>query len=151
MPRVFVTGSADGIGRLAAQTLLDDGSEVVVTLATTTGLSAARDLLDRGVAAVVGELPDLEQMGDIASQVNDLGRVDAVIHNVGVYSGPQAMPVNVAARYPITALIDRPRRLIYPSSGAQRNRRPNLSARAAHGSSASTATCPQPLRRAWPP
>jgi len=28
--RVFITGSADGLGRLAAQTLLEDGHEVVV-------------------------------------------------------------------------------------------------------------------------
>jgi NAD(P)-dependent dehydrogenase (short-subunit alcohol dehydrogenase family) len=30
MTRVFITGSADGLGRLAAETLLDDGHEVVV-------------------------------------------------------------------------------------------------------------------------
>ena len=30
MARVFITGSADGLGRAAAQTLLDDGHEVVV-------------------------------------------------------------------------------------------------------------------------
>jgi len=32
MARVFITGSADGLGRLAAQTLLDDRHEVVVNV-----------------------------------------------------------------------------------------------------------------------
>ena len=30
MARIFVTGSADGLGRLTAQSLLDDGHELVV-------------------------------------------------------------------------------------------------------------------------
>lgn len=37
MSRVLITGSADGLGRAAAQALLDDGQEVVCTLAPTTG------------------------------------------------------------------------------------------------------------------
>jgi NAD(P)-dependent dehydrogenase (short-subunit alcohol dehydrogenase family) len=32
MARVFITGSADGLGRLAAETLVDDKHEVVVQL-----------------------------------------------------------------------------------------------------------------------
>ena len=43
--------------------------------------------------------------------------MDAVIHNAGVYSGPHVMPVNIVAPYLLTALIDRPKRLIYLSSG----------------------------------
>jgi len=125
-PRVFITGSADGLGRLAAQTLLDDGHEVVVHARNGDRLTAMRDPLDRGAAAVVGDLSNLEETRDIAEQVNDLGRLDAVIHNAGVYSGPNVMPVNIVAPYLLTALIDRPQRLIYLSSGAQRSGRPSL-------------------------
>jgi NAD(P)-dependent dehydrogenase (short-subunit alcohol dehydrogenase family) len=126
MTRVFITGSADGLGRLAAQTLLDDGNEVVVNARNRDRLSAVRDLVDRGATAVVGDLSDLEQMRGIARDVNRLGRMDAVIHNAGVYSGPQVMPVNIVAPYMLTALIERPLRLIYLSSGAHRSGRASL-------------------------
>jgi NAD(P)-dependent dehydrogenase (short-subunit alcohol dehydrogenase family) len=43
--------------------------------------------------------------------------MDAVIHNAGVYRGPSILPVNVAAPYLLTALIARPSRLVYLSSG----------------------------------
>src|SRR4051794_31727864 len=111
MARVFITGSADGLGREAAQTLLHDGHEVVVHARNSDRLTAVRDLVERGAAAVVGDLSDLEQTRGIAGRVNDLGRMDAVIHNAGVYTGPHVMPVNVVAPYVLTALIDRPQRL----------------------------------------
>jgi NAD(P)-dependent dehydrogenase (short-subunit alcohol dehydrogenase family) len=123
---VFITGSADGLGRLAAQTLLDDGHEVVVHVRTRDRLTAVRDLVGRGAAAVVGDISDPEQTHGVARDVNGLGRMDAVIHNAGVYTGSQVMPVNIVAPYLLTALIDRPQRLIYLSSGAHRSGRANL-------------------------
>jgi NAD(P)-dependent dehydrogenase (short-subunit alcohol dehydrogenase family) len=127
MGRVFVTGSADGLGRLSAQTLLDSGHEVVVHARNTDRLTAVSDLVDRGAASVVGDLADLEQTRAIASHVNELGRMDAVIHNAGVYdSGPHILPINVIAPYVLTALIERPQRLVYVSSGMHRGGRPSL-------------------------
>jgi NAD(P)-dependent dehydrogenase (short-subunit alcohol dehydrogenase family) len=124
--RVFITGSADGLGRAAAQTLLDDGHEVVVHARNSGRLTAVRDLVDRGAAVVVGDLSDLDQTRGIAADVNHLGRMDAVIHNAGVYTGPQVLPVNIVAPYLLTALIDRPQRLVYLSSGAHRSGRASL-------------------------
>lgn len=49
--------------------------------------------------------------------VNAIGRMDAVIHNAGVISGASLLVVNVVAPYLLTALIQRPQRLIYLSSG----------------------------------
>jgi NAD(P)-dependent dehydrogenase (short-subunit alcohol dehydrogenase family) len=126
MARVFITGSADGLGRLAAQTLLDNGHEVVVNARNRDRLSAVGDLVDRGATAIVGDLSDLEQTRGVARDVNRFGRMDAVIHNAGVYTGPQVMPVNIVAPYLLTALIDRPQRLIYLSSGAHRSGRASL-------------------------
>jgi NAD(P)-dependent dehydrogenase (short-subunit alcohol dehydrogenase family) len=126
MKRVFVTGSADGLGRLAAQTLLDDGHEVVVHVRNSDRLDAVRDLVHRGAAAVVGDLSDLGQTHRVARDVNGLGRMDAVIHNAGVYTGPQVMPVNITTPYLLTALIDRPQRLVYLSSGSHYSGRPSL-------------------------
>ena len=124
--RVFITGSADGLGRAAAQALLEQGHIVVVHARNRDRLAAVRDLLDRGAAAVVGDLSDLEATRDVAVQVNRLGRMDAVIHNAGVSSEPNVLPVNVVAPYLLTALIHRPQRLVYLSSSMHRSGRASL-------------------------
>ena len=116
MPRTFVTGSADGLGRATAQTLLDDGHEVVVHARSKARLAAVSDLVDRGAVPVVGDLADQDQTRDVAEQVNRIGRMDVVIHNAGVSRGPTILPVNVVAPYLLTALIHRPQRLVYLSS-----------------------------------
>jgi NAD(P)-dependent dehydrogenase (short-subunit alcohol dehydrogenase family) len=59
--------------------------------------------------------------------------MDAVIHNAGVLSGPQIFQVNVLAPYLLTALIHRPRRLIYLSSGMHRGGRADLAGLARSG------------------
>ena len=127
MARVFITGSADGLGLAAAQTLLEDGHKVVIHARSTSRLAAVRDLLESGAEVVVGDLSDLAQTRDVAAQVNRLGSMDAVIHNAGVISGPPVLPVNVVAPYLLTALIERPRRLIYLSSSMHRGGRARLS------------------------
>ena len=91
MATIFITGSADGLGRATAQTLLGDGHEVIVHARSAERLAAVKDLIGRGAAAVVGDLADLDQTRAMAEQVNELGGVDAVIHNAGVLSGPQVM------------------------------------------------------------
>jgi NAD(P)-dependent dehydrogenase (short-subunit alcohol dehydrogenase family) len=116
MARIFITGSADGLGRAAAQTLLGDGHEIIVHARSTERLTAVNDLVGRGASAVAGDLADLDQTRAVAEQVNRLGRVDAVIHNAGVNSGPHILPVNIVAPYLLTALIHRPQRLVYLSS-----------------------------------
>jgi short chain dehydrogenase len=70
MARVFITGSADGLGRAAAQTLLAGGHEVVVHARNSDRLAAVRDLMDRGAAAVVGDLSDLEETRAIARDMS---------------------------------------------------------------------------------
>jgi nucleoside-diphosphate-sugar epimerase len=126
MARIFITGSAGGLGRAVTQTLLGDGHEIIVHARTAERLTAVNDLVGRGASAVVGDLADLDRTRAVADEVNQLGRVDAVIHNAGVYSGPQIMPVNVVAPYLLTALIDRPHRLVYLSSGMHRGGRADV-------------------------
>lgn len=126
MTRVFITGSADGLGKLTAETLLREGQRVVVHVRSEHRLAAVKELLSQGAEAVVGDLSDLEQTRSVAQQVNALGPVDVVIHNAGVYSGATVLPVNVVAPYALTALIPSPRRLIYLSSGMHRGGHPKL-------------------------
>ncbi|CAI2494938.1 SDR family NAD(P)-dependent oxidoreductase [Serratia ficaria] len=116
MSRIFITGSADGLGRAAAETLLAEGHQVIVHAREPGRLHGMRALLDRGALAVTGDLSDLQQTQALAGQVNRIGRPDAVIHNAGVFSGPQVLAVNVIAPYLLTALIARPARLVYLSS-----------------------------------
>ena len=124
--RILITGSAQGLGRAAATTLLDDGHQVVVHARDTNRAAALTDLVDRGAALVVGDLASAQQTLHLADQVNQLGRMDAVIHNAGVYGdrdrnpGPEGHPrvlaVNTLAPYLLTGLIERPDRLIYLTS-----------------------------------
>lgn len=129
MARVLITGSTDGLGHAAAAALLDGGHQVVVHARNPQRLSAVHELAEQGAEAVVGDLSDLDETRAVADHVNRLGRMDAVIHNAGVLSGLQVLPVNVVAPYLLTARIDRPERLIYLSSGLHRGGRPDVSGR----------------------
>ncbi|WP_115788432.1 SDR family NAD(P)-dependent oxidoreductase [Arthrobacter silvisoli] len=126
MSRIFVTGSADGLGRAAAVELLDGGHTVVVHVRAPERLAAVRELLDRGARAVVGDLARLDEVRSLADQANALGRFDAVIHNAGVFRGRSVLPVNVVAPFVLTAEMERPARLIYLSSGLHRGGSPDL-------------------------
>jgi NAD(P)-dependent dehydrogenase (short-subunit alcohol dehydrogenase family) len=116
MARVLITGSADGLGRAAAEDLVADGHEVIVHARIAERLAAVEPIIGRGASAVVGDLSDAEQTRSVADQVNRLGRVDAAIHNAGVLRGPHLLMVNVVAPYLLTALVDRPQRLVFLSS-----------------------------------
>ena len=126
MTRVLITGSAQGLGRAAAAQLLADGHQVVVHARSHQRAADLSDLTARGAAVVVGNLASLEQIRTVADQVNQLGRMDAVIHNAGVYGDtgrhpsleghPRVLTVNTLAPYLMTGLIRRPDRLIYLTS-----------------------------------
>lgn len=127
MPRVLITGSTDGLGRAAAGALIGDGHEVVLHARTRERASALGGLARGAAGVVIGDLSSAAQTRDLAGQVNDIGRMDAVIHNAGVYlvssrsatadGHARTLAVNTLAPYLLTALIDRPDRLIYLSSG----------------------------------
>jgi NAD(P)-dependent dehydrogenase (short-subunit alcohol dehydrogenase family) len=124
--RILITGAAAGLGRATAQTLGQEGHDVVVHARNRGRLAAVRDLLDDGAQSVVGDLADIDQTRQVAEQANALGQMDAVIHNAGVNHGRAIMAVNVVAPYLLTALMHRPSRLIYLSSSMHRGGRPAL-------------------------
>lgn len=127
MSRILITGSSDGLGRAAAEELLRGGHAVVVHVRSAERLAAVKELLDGGAQAVVGDLARLDEVQDLARQANALGRFDAVIHNAGVFTGPAILPVNVVAPFVLTAEMERPRRVIYLSSGMHRGGHTDLS------------------------
>jgi len=83
-------------------------------------------------SALVGDLSSIAQTRALAEQVNRLGRFDAVIHNaaagfreprrIATVDGlPHVFAINTLAPYVLTALIDKPKRLVYLSSGLHRS------------------------------
>jgi len=86
MAIVFITGSTDGLGRAAAQSLLDQGHRVVLHARSAARAEALGELASRSEGVVVGDLRSASETKNIADQVNAIGRMDAVIHNAGVYS-----------------------------------------------------------------
>jgi NAD(P)-dependent dehydrogenase (short-subunit alcohol dehydrogenase family) len=130
MGRIFITGSTDGLGRAAAWTLLEQGHAVVLHARSRERAAAVADVAARSAGVVVGDLSRAVETRRIADQVNEIGQMDAILHNAGVYlqrsrsSTPEGhattLAVNTLAPYMLTALIQRPRRLIYLSSGLHR-------------------------------
>lgn len=118
MARILVTGSADGLGRAAADSLLTDGHEVVVHARNDNRAASLEPLLRRGAGIVVADFADPDQVRRLAAELDGATPLDAVIHNAGVWSGPAVMPVNIIAPYLLTALLRAPRRLVYLSSGS---------------------------------
>jgi len=122
MALILVTGAAVGLGHDAATALADDGHDVVVHARDLARLADAADTTGatRWKGVVTGDLADLAETRDVARQAGKFGRFDAVIHNAGVLHSPDVVAVNTIAPYVLTALMDKPRRLIYLSSGMHR-------------------------------
>ena len=128
MSRVFITGSSDGIGLLAARLLADQGHQLTLHARNDARAADTRRSLPQADAIVIGDLSRIAETRHVAEQVNALGRHDAVIHNAGVGNRQgqrvetpdglsQMFAINVLAPYLLTALITPPDRLIYVSSG----------------------------------
>jgi NAD(P)-dependent dehydrogenase (short-subunit alcohol dehydrogenase family) len=127
VPRIFITGSTDGLGRAAAGALMGDGHDVVLHARSRERAAALSDLAADAAGVVIGDLASAAETRGLADQVNQIGRMDAVIHNAAVFLEPsrattadghaKTLAVNTLAPYLLTALIGRPDRLIYLSSG----------------------------------
>src|ERR1700723_3185149 len=128
MARVFITGSSDGLGRMAAQLLIGQGHSVVLHARNQQRGQEALSAVRGAEAVLIADLASIAQTRRLAEQVNALGSFDAVIHNAGVvYRDPRRIEtedglphvfaVNTLAPYILTALIEKPKRLVYLSSG----------------------------------
>jgi NAD(P)-dependent dehydrogenase (short-subunit alcohol dehydrogenase family) len=125
--QVFITGSSDGLGLMAARLLIEQGHEVVLHGRNDDRSRDAVAAAAGARGAVTGDLSTIAGARTVADQVNKLGRFDAVIHNAGIgyregrveteTGVPSIFAVNVLAPYILTALIEKPDRLVYLSSG----------------------------------
>jgi NAD(P)-dependent dehydrogenase (short-subunit alcohol dehydrogenase family) len=138
MARIFITGSSDGLGLMAGRLLSDQGHEVVLHARNQARADETKQAFTDVAEVLVGDVATIAAMRDLAAQANRHGRFDAVIHNVGLgFHEPdrvvtadglsQLWAVNVLAPYVLTALMHRPARLVYLSSGMHRGGHADLS------------------------
>jgi len=127
MARIFITGSADGLGLLAAKELVKSGHQVVLHARNAERGKQALEKVPGAGGVLIADLSSMEETKVLASRANASGSFDAVIHNAGVYQipkdsvGAEGLPVlfavNSLAPYILTCLMQKPKRLIYLSSG----------------------------------
>ena len=128
MASICITGSTDGIGLSAARRLLAGGHEVVVhARSEERGRPVLAELgAEDRTRLVTGDLADLEEVRELADQI---GEVDVLVHNAGVWVGENAprsaqgheltFAVNALAAHALTGhLAERiGERLIFLGSG----------------------------------
>jgi len=126
--RILITGSADGLGQMAAKALVDQGHQVVMHARDEKRAKEALKKVPGATHCLIGDLSNTEETRQLAFQANALGNFSAIIHNAGVYeASPEAiLAVNVLAPYLLTCLIQKPQRLIYLSSGMHLQGHANL-------------------------
>ena len=128
MAKILITGSSDGLGLMVGRLLAKQGHAVVLHARNEARAEDTRAALPQAEAVLIGDVSTLAAMRGVADQANALGRFDAVVHNVGLgYREPrrvetddglsQLWAVNVLTPYVLAALMRKPNRLIYLSSG----------------------------------
>jgi NAD(P)-dependent dehydrogenase (short-subunit alcohol dehydrogenase family) len=136
MSRIFVSGSATGLGLMAGELLASQGHQVVFHARNGNRAEDARRALPQAEAVVVGDIETIAGAKDVAAQVNSLGHFGAVIHNAAVgyreshrvtSDGlPHVFAINTLSAYILTALIERPKKLVYLSSGMHHHAQTSL-------------------------
>ncbi len=143
MATICVTGSSDGIGLATARVLLERGHRVLVHARTE---ERGRPVVDRLSAAgpagdvdlVTGDLARLADVRALADQLRQLGPLDVLVHNAGVWvrgDTPRTtvdgfettFAVNVLAPHLLTGLLGEvvTGRLLWLGSGMAGSGRPD--------------------------
>src|SRR5689334_19185846 len=136
MARIFITGSADGLGHLAAKALIKLGHEVVLHARNKQRANHALAEIPGAANVLIADLSSIDETKALAATANASGKFDVVIHNAGVYQVPKdsltvdglplVFAVNSLAPYILTCLMEKPKRLIYLSSGMHLQGNTNL-------------------------
>lgn len=132
MAKILITGSADGLGKMAAQLLVAQGHDVILHARNPQRAKEALAATPGAKDAIAGDLASITETKAVAARANELGPYDAIIHNAAIGSSERkrittvdglsaVFAVNSLAPYILTCLINRPRRLIYLSSGLHRS------------------------------
>jgi NAD(P)-dependent dehydrogenase (short-subunit alcohol dehydrogenase family) len=127
MARIFITGSSDGLGQAAAKILTEQGHNVFLHARNSSRASQAQAAVPKAKGVITGDLSTISDLKKLAADANKSGPFDAIIHNAGLGLSTngektedglaQIFAVNSMAPYILTALMDKPKRLLYVSSG----------------------------------
>src|ERR1700722_1374649 len=79
MARIFITGSTEGLGLMAARLLVAEGHGVTLHARNAQRAQDARESLAAAETVVVGDLSSIAGMRDVAKQVNALGRFEELV------------------------------------------------------------------------
>lgn len=136
MARIFITGSSDGIGRAAAKLLTEQGHKVTLHARSEKRAHEAHQAVPGAESVLIGDISTIAGAKELAEKAKNAGPWDSVIHNAGL--GPSnpdnktddgfasTFAVNVLAPYILTSLMDKPKRLLYLSSGLHQSGNENL-------------------------
>jgi short-subunit dehydrogenase len=86
MARIFIPGSADGLGFLAAKQLINLGHNVVLHARNTTRAEQLKAKLPADANVLIADFSHIHAVHLLANAANDVGVFDAVIHNAGIYN-----------------------------------------------------------------
>jgi NAD(P)-dependent dehydrogenase (short-subunit alcohol dehydrogenase family) len=124
--RIFITGSSDGLGSLAAKSLVKRGHSVTLHARNAQRAEDAKDACPGADGVLVADLSSTQASKALADDLNAKGPWDAIIHNAGVMrissssKGPEGLPTlfatNTFAPYVLTCLVQPPKNLIFLSS-----------------------------------
>src|ERR1700722_8523777 len=84
MSNVFITGSADGLGKMAAQLLVAQGHSVTLHARSPQRNKKALSTIPGATGAIAGDLSSIAATKAVAARANKLGPFDAIIHNAGI-------------------------------------------------------------------
>ncbi|KAI0010224.1 short chain dehydrogenase [Xylariaceae sp. FL0662B] len=136
MARIFITGSSDGLGVMTAKKLVSKGHTVYLHARNAQRAADAKKACPGAADVLIGDLSSTEETKALAQSITNLGPLDCIFHNAGLYVGPYraqaegypaVFAVNVLAPYILTCLVPLPKRLIYASSSDHRGGSTDLS------------------------
>src|SRR4029453_8230614 len=85
--RALVTGSTAGIGYAIAEGLAREGAEVIVNGRNAKRVAQAKDALKNATGTgAIGIAADLDSADGVMRLVNEAGRVDILVNNVGIFA-----------------------------------------------------------------
>ncbi|KAI0384855.1 NAD(P)-binding protein [Hypomontagnella monticulosa] len=137
MARIFITGSADGLGLLSAQALAKRGHDVYLHARNSQRAQDARAACPAAKDVFIADLSSTEETKSLAAQLNQAGPWDAIVHNAGVMHGvshlkgkeglPMIFAINTMAPYIVASLVDPPpKRHVFVSSHLHQSGDPSL-------------------------